>query len=80
MKAIETTGRFDEQGKLSIEFPLSLRNQKVKLIILIPEVEDIEEEEWLSAIQNNEAFDFLHDPEEDIYTIEDGRPIEKNAV
>ena len=80
MKAIETTGQFDEQGNLSIEFPLSLRNQKVKLIILIPEVEDIEEEEWLSAIQNNEAFDFLHDTEEDIYSVEDGRPIKNNAV
>lgn len=75
MKAIETSGQFDEQGTLRIEFPLSLKNQKVKLIILIPEREDIEEEEWLSAIDKNAAFDFLHDPKEDIYTLEDGRPI-----
>ncbi|MCB9036068.1 MAG: hypothetical protein H6557_05545 [Lewinellaceae bacterium] len=75
MKAIETTGQFDEQGNLSIEFPLSLRNQKVKLIILIPE-----EKEWHSVFHNNEAFDFLHDTEEDIYSVEDGRPTERNAV
>lgn len=68
MKAIETTGLFDDKGVLRIQFPLSIKNRKVKLIILIPEEEDIEGEEWLSAIDNNEAFDFLHDPEEDIYT------------
>ena len=74
---------FEIEIREHLFFPAELvipANQKVKLIILIPEVEDIEEEEWLSAIQNNEAFDFLHDPEEDIYSIEDGRPIEKNAV
>jgi hypothetical protein len=80
MKAIETTGQFDEEGKLHIELPLSLRNQKVKLIILIPEEDDIEEDEWLTVIEKNEAFDFLHDPEEDIYSLDDGEPIEKNAV
>lgn len=80
MKAIETTGRFDKEGKLHLEIPLSLRNQKVKLIILIPEEEDITDEEWLSALGENEAFSFLQDPEEDIYSLEDGKPIKENAV
>jgi hypothetical protein len=31
-------------------------------------------QEWLNAVANNSAFDFLKDPEEDIYTITDGKP------
>lgn len=30
--------------------------------------------EWLHAVANNPAFDFLKNPEEDIYTITDGKP------
>jgi len=31
-------------------------------------------QEWLNAVANNPAFDFLKNPEEDIYTITDGKP------
>ncbi|VXD14505.1 hypothetical protein [Planktothrix paucivesiculata] len=31
-------------------------------------------QEWLHAVANNPAFDFLKNPEEDIYTITDGKP------
>jgi hypothetical protein len=30
--------------------------------------------EWLKAAACNPVFDFLKDPEEDIYSLEDGRP------
>ena len=36
--------------------------------------EDIDESEWLSAASANEAFGFLREPEEDVYTTEDGKP------
>ena len=37
--------------------------------------EDFEEEtEWLRAATINPAFDFLKEPEEDIYTLADGKP------
>jgi hypothetical protein len=36
--------------------------------------EDIDESEWLRAASANEAFGFLREPKEDVYTIEDGRP------
>ena len=41
---------------------------------LLPEDSDISETEWLQAAAANPAFDFLKDPEEDIYTLSDGRP------
>ena len=40
---------------------------------LLPEDSDISETEWLQAATANPAFDFLKDPEEDIYTLSDGR-------
>lgn len=36
--------------------------------------ETIDEREWLQAAATNPAFDFLKDPEEDIYTLADGKP------
>jgi len=36
--------------------------------------EEIDEKEWLRLANANPVFDFLKEPEEDIYTIEDGRP------
>ena len=43
--------------------------------MLIPEEvsENIAESEWLYAASTNPAFEFLQEPEEDIYTMEDGR-------
>ena len=37
--------------------------------------DDLDEQTWLHAIATNPIFAFLHDPEEDIYTLEDGKPI-----
>ena len=38
------------------------------------DVEEIGEEEWLRAAATNPVFDILKDPEEDIYTLADGKP------
>ena len=35
------------------------------------------ENEWKLLLKNNSAFDFLKDPEEDIYTIHDGKPYKR---
>ena len=47
---------------------------RVRVSHLLPEESDINETEWLQAAAANPAFDFLKDPEEDIYTLSDGRP------
>jgi hypothetical protein len=46
--------------------------------VLIPEEvsEEITESEWLYAASTNRAFEFLQEPEEDIYTMADGRPFD----
>ena len=74
MKAIETTGRIDDQHRLVLDGPLSeVGPGRVRSIILMPEEADIDEEEWLKAASTSPAFDFLKDPEEDIYTLSDGK-------
>ena len=44
----------------------------------VPEMTDtddnLNEAEWLKASLSNPAFEYLRDPEEDIYTISDGKP------
>jgi hypothetical protein len=75
MKAIETTGTIDEQHRLIIDEALPIAEKsKVKVIILLPEESDIDEKEWLRTATANPAFDFLKEPEEDIYTKNDGKP------
>jgi len=37
--------------------------------------DDLDEQTWLNAIATNPSFAFLNDPEEDIYTLEDGKPV-----
>ena len=74
MQAIETVGEIDQKGNLILKAPLYLRNKKVRIIILLSEQEDLDDQTWLQAIQNP-AFDFLKEPDEDIYTINDGKPI-----
>jgi hypothetical protein len=44
------------------------------VIILVPEEAEIDESRWLEAAASNEAFAFLNDPEEDIYSLLDGKP------
>ena len=74
-KAIETTGTIDAQHHLVLDETLPITGPtRVRVIILVPEESDINETEWLQAAAANPAFYFLKDPEEDIYTLSDGRP------
>jgi hypothetical protein len=47
----------------------------VRVILLMSEEEDLSEKTWLDAVSTNPSFAFLDDPEEDIYTLEDGQPV-----
>ncbi|KPQ43202.1 MAG: hypothetical protein MPEBLZ_02237, partial [Candidatus Methanoperedens nitroreducens] len=47
---------------------------KVRVIILLAEEGDINEKEWLYAAAKDPSFDFLKEPEEDIYSLTDGKP------
>jgi len=76
-KAIEVTGTIDAQRQLILDESLPVVGpMRVRVIILLSEEADIDEMEWLRAAAANPAFDFLKEPEEDIYTLADGRPFD----
>ena len=73
--AIETMATIDTEHQLVLDEPLPVSGPaRVRVIVLLPAQADIEEKEWLLSGTNNSAFDFLKNPEEDIYTLADGRP------
>jgi hypothetical protein len=74
-KAIETTGMIDKDHHLFLDEPLPFAGPaKVRVIILMPEDGDISEKEWLYAAAKDPSFDFLKEPEENIYSLTDGKP------
>jgi hypothetical protein len=76
MRAIKTTGILNTQGQIQLDRPLPQdKTSRVRVILLMSEEDDLNEEAWLGAISTNPSFAFLHDPEEDIYTLEDGQPV-----
>lgn len=81
-RAVEIAGLIDAEHRLRLDEPIPLMGPaRVRVIILIPEPEDaaadeIEEAVWLRLAMTNPVFEFLSDPAEDIYTIEDGNPID----
>jgi hypothetical protein len=78
MTAIEMTGTVDENHQLRLDGTLPITGPKrVRVIVLSPLTEmadDLSEIEWLRTSLTNPAFEYLRDPEEDIYTINDGKP------
>ncbi|WP_008316749.1 hypothetical protein [Leptolyngbya sp. PCC 6406] len=79
MRAYEIPATVTADGHLALsefQLDLSLRNAQVKVLILVEEPEDIGDAQWLKAAVENPAFDFLKDPEEDIYTVNDGKPFQ----
>ncbi|HTE85484.1 MAG TPA: hypothetical protein VK821_12200 [Dehalococcoidia bacterium] len=74
-RAIEVTGTIDARRQLHLDEPLPLSGpSRVRVIILVAQETDEDECEWLRAAGANPAFDFLSDPEEDIYSPSDGKP------
>jgi hypothetical protein len=78
LTAIETTGTINANHQIELDQQLpDDAPERVRVIVLYDEAEqDIGEKEWLVAASTNDAFDFLADDSEDIYTLADGRPIE----
>jgi hypothetical protein len=75
VNAIETTGTVDAQHQLRLDKPLPLpRQSRVRVIVLVPESEDISEADWTNATSGSPTFEFLKDAAEDIYTAADGKP------
>jgi hypothetical protein len=76
MTAIELTGTVNERRQLQLDDLLPIPGPKrVRVIVLYSPVDEWSEMEWLQAAARNPAFDFLKDPEEDIYSMADGKPL-----
>ena len=77
LNAIEVTGVVSDSRNLQLDEDLPENiSSKVRVIVLYStNGDEIEDAEWLRAASQNEAFDFLNDSAEDIYTLEDGKPL-----
>ena len=73
MKAIELVGDIDEQHRLQAQVPVDLPAGPVRLIVLLPE-EDEGGVAWPRGVAS-EWSDELRDSRQDIYTPEDGQPV-----
>lgn len=77
MEALEKIVQFDEQGSITLKLGRHFSNKEAKVVILIKE-DDITDEVWMKLAMKTGAYDFWNDPSEDIYTIQDGEPYNKN--
>lgn len=80
MTAIEVTGTVDENHRLKLDEALPVSGpMRVRVILLYPLAEGVEEDEWLRAAARNPVFRDLGAPEEDIYSPDDGEPFSDQA-
>ena len=73
-RAIELTGAIDEEHRLQARVPPELPVGPVRLIVLLPD-EDEGGNAWSNATAAAWS-DELEDERQDIYTLEDGSPID----
>lgn len=75
MKAIEVTGTITQEHQLQLDEPLPVAGpHRVRVIVLIPEDDEVDEAAWLKAAAANPAFAFLKDSTEELYSLADGKP------
>ena len=73
MKAIELIGDIDNQHRLLADVPAELPAGPVRLIVLFPD-DDEAGIAWSHGVSKEWAEE-LGDSREDLYTLEDGRPV-----
>ena len=73
MKAFEIFGDIDEQHRLNAQVPVDLPAGPVRIIVLIPN-EDDAGVAWSPGIATEWKED-LADSRQEIYTLDDGRPL-----
>jgi len=73
MKAIEVVGDIDEQHRLRASVPDDVPAGPVRLLVLLPD-EDDAGIAWAHGVAKEWA-DELRDTRQDLYTMEDGQPV-----
>ena len=76
MRAYELIGAIDEERQIHAKLPADapLTHDDVRLLVLLPESGDETEASWMQGIAREWAAE-LADEREDIYTLQDGEPI-----
>ena len=69
IQALESDGQIDENGYLQLDSSPPVKDKRVKVIVLVPEDDEIHDTQWLRAASKSEAFNFLNDPAEDLYSV-----------
>lgn len=79
LTAIETTATIRANRQLLLDEDLPENAPpRVRVVVYIEDErdkDDFTETEWLKAGSANDAFDFLNEQTEDIYSLEDGKPL-----
>jgi hypothetical protein len=73
MRRIELIATIDDQHQLHADVPPGVPSGPVRVLVLVPD-EDDADVAWTELIARAWARE-LADPDEDIYTLEDGRPV-----
>ena len=76
MPTVALQAHYDGE-KIVLDEPFDLPTDAALIVTVLPasvELESDSEEIWLRATAASEAFTFLSDPSEDIYTVKDGEP------
>jgi hypothetical protein len=77
LTAIELIGTIDEQHQLRLDEVLPVSGpRRVRVIVLYPNDDSWDEKQWLQVASRNPAFADLAKPEEDIYSLADGKPFD----
>jgi len=75
MNAIQATAIIDADGQLRLDVQLPVAGpSRVRVIILVPDARELSEEEWSKQVIKSPSFEFLKDPGEDVFTLNDGKP------
>jgi hypothetical protein len=77
MPTVALKAHYDGE-RIVLDEPFDLPAHAPLMVTVLPESHESEsdaEELWLHATTSSEAFAFLADPVEDIYTLEDGQPV-----
>jgi len=77
MRAIEINSKTDQTGRLKFDYQIGKSEKSVRILILLEDDAYQQEEEklWMDSLTKNPAFNFLNEPEEDVYSIKDGEPV-----
>ena len=76
MLTLKIIGQVDESHQLSAAVPDSVRPGQVEILVMIPnDVEDEAGTAWVRGVAHEWRHE-LNDTREDIYTLDDGEPVD----